>query len=213
MSEGTKNTAGNATPLVAAAQPAKEMATPAASVNADDSGYQQRINTLTAQKAHFQEKYEALNATHMATLDAQKTEAERMIDARVKEAVEAFKKTEYEPLATSVKKYEAHFEADIERMKGNLPEGITIPAVFDEWDVGIRHSYLSNLATIPRIPAPSVGAPVNPATAGPAGIIPGSEFKAWQSTNMYDKDARAKFEANKDKMNLAFREGRIDFSK
>ena len=213
MSEETKNTAGNEQPLSSAVQPAKEEATPAAGGNADDSGYQQRINTLTAQKAHFQEKYEKLAAEHAAIIEAQKSEAEKAMDARVKEAVEAFKKTEYEPLAASADKFKAHIEADIDRMKGNIGDGIALPAAFDSWDVDVRHSYLSNLANMKPQPAPSVGAPANPPTEDPAAIIAGSEFRAWQSTDFHNPEAVKFYEANKEKMEKAFRDGRIDWNK
>ena len=170
---------------------------------------QARLDGLVAEKSRWKSQAETLAKKLEDMANANKTEQEKLMDARAKAAVDEFRKTEYEPLTARVKRYEAQMEAEnaklMESVKADLPPD------FSEWDISIRNSFLRALHS--GKPTPPVGGAPNPSSPAPGRIIPGSTFRAWQSSNMYSPDGRENYERQKADMTAAYTEGRIDWTK
>jgi hypothetical protein len=178
------------------------------------TGLEQRIHGLTAEKGKAIDALGDLQKRYDELADKMKTDNERATDQAKRDAVEQFKKSEHEPVTTKATAMEARLDAQIASMSANLPEGVALPPDFEGKDTMYKFDFLTALtAGQANQPTPTVGNPVNPGQPAAKRIVPGSEFRAWQNTNMYNPEQKAEYEAKKQEMTEAHREGRIDYSK
>lgn len=176
-----------------------------------DSGYQQRIDGLTAERARLAQKLEEAARENAELREKTKTEHEKLLDAHTKEARAKWEQSELEPLKNRALKFEAHIRGEVDRLKEKLPAEM-VPAVFDSWDVEVQHAYLSSLGATQFKPSP-VGGVANPPQAPAPKMWTGTEVRKAQSFNQYDDKARAEYYSIKPELEAAYREGRIDWSK
>jgi hypothetical protein len=205
MADEHTDVSGNVTP---SGTPTGGVATPEPS-DRGDRGYQARIDGLVAEKERWKSQAEKLASDNAKIREASKSEAEKLMDVRAQAAVDEFKKSQYEPLATKAKRYEDHLRAENERMVKTMPAD-QVPPDYHGWEPEVQNSFLR--AVTGSRPS-SVGGVPNPQQPAPSRVIKGSDFKAWQSTNMYNPQAREQYEANKEDMKAAYHEGRIDWTK
>lgn len=196
---------GSVTPT---ATPTDGQATPEPS-DKGDRGYQARIDGLVAERERWKAQAEKLNSENAKIKEASKSEAEKLMDVRAQAAVDEFRKSQYEPLAARVNKYEAYTKAENERMAKAL-QADQLPPDYQEWEPLVQNSFLR--AVTGNRPV-SVGGAPNPQSPAPNRIIKGTDFRAWQGTNMYNPKAREQYEAQKEDMQSAYRDGRIDWNK
>jgi len=196
------------------AQPAAQTVTPTPSdTGGATKGLETRVHGLTAEKGRLTEQLGDLQRRYDELADKYKTDSERAIEQARRDAVEQFKKSEFEPVTTKATAYEARLDAQIASMKANIPDG-TLPEDFDSKDTVYKFDFLRALtAQQGHQPTQPVGQPVNPQGPQAKRVVPGTEFRAWQNTNMYNPEQKAEYEAKKAEMMEAHREGRIDFSK
>ena len=176
-------------------------------------GLENRIYGLTAERDRLKEQVGDLQTKVNTMVDTQKTEQERAIDQGKKEAIEQYKKAEHEPVVTQANAMTARMDAQIAQMREGLPAE-AIPPDFDDRDTLYQFDFLASLSSMRGTqPPPRVGTSVNPSGPQADRVVPGSEFRAWQSTNMYNPEQKAQYDAKRDEMLKAHSDGRVDWNK
>lgn len=207
--EHNTDVSGNVTPQ---GEPTLQQAAHASGDSGVQTGLERRIDGLTAEKGRAVNALSDLQKRYDELAEKHKTDGERATEQAKREAVEEFKRKEYEPVTTMAKAQEARLVDQISKMREETRA--TLPADFDERDTIYKYDFLSGLKAAAGIqPAVSVGNSVNPPSQGSPRVVPMSEFRTWQNTNMHNPQERSDYEAKKDEMNAAYREGRIDWKK
>ena len=168
---------------------------------------------MTAQLGRRDDRIKELEAEINKRDEAKKTETQKLIDSARAEAVEQFKKDQYEPIATSAQTYEAYFEREAKRLLEGIPEekrgGIQLDGLSPFQQFQVLQAFRSFDSGKPA----SVGAGANPTGDPGPKTIKGSEFRAWQVMDKHNPRELAKYDEMREEMVTAYREKRIDWNK
>lgn len=212
MSTETQNTASTAQAASASAPPADNQATQTGSDSTGNTGFQHRIDGLTAQLGRKDEKIAEMEKRLNELAEANKSEQQKLIDAAADERLEQFKKQEYEPLTTKAEQMSAALSKQIELHKAQLPEekrGLfeSLPLVEQ------LNAYQTLTAELTGSQTVSVGGTANPPEQRAKERIAGSEFRQWQNLNKNDAEQLELYDKYKAEMQAAYRDKRIDWER
>lgn len=212
MSDETKKTdstaqAGSATGAVPDNKP-----TQTGSDSTGNTGFQARIDGLTAQLGRKDTKIQELEGKLNQVIEANKSEQQKLIDAAADERLDQFKKQEFEPLTAEAEQMSAALNEQVDKLRAKLPEGdqelfASLPLVEQ------FKAYQTLAAKLAGGQTASVGGGVNPPEQKPRQRIAGSEFREWQRLDMHNKKQREMYESSKEEMQAAYREQRIDWGR
>lgn len=127
-------TDGTAQTESATAKPAEKQATGTATDSAASTGVQSRIDALVAERNRERDRAVAAEQRAQELADKLKTDSELAMEKFAGEKVDAFKKAEYEPLATSAEQMKTALQSVIDGYKNRVPEDKR-PTSFDSMGI------------------------------------------------------------------------------